>query len=157
MERPVASSCPAAGITARRGATQGCARRPAACWSTRAAPAGRRSAACPAPSPSGARCPQHLPTALMSARTPPPRSPDASRASCTAALHSTGSFSGHGVQAVTGAGLRDALRCRCERRCTATRSCGRHQCKRRCCGGDCPPCDQVTALKVPVLPPCGLQ
>ena len=32
---------------------------------------------------------------------------------------------------------------RCERRCTATRSCGRHLCKRRCCDGNCPPCDQV--------------
>ena len=53
-EQPVASSCLAASITARRGATQGRARRPAGCWWTRAAPAGRRSAACPAPSPSGA-------------------------------------------------------------------------------------------------------
>ena len=33
--------------------------------------------------------------------------------------------------------------CRCDRRCTAMRSCGRHPCKRRCCDGRCPPCDQV--------------
>ena len=33
--------------------------------------------------------------------------------------------------------------CRCDRRCTAIRSCGRHPCKRRCCDGSCPPCDQV--------------
>ncbi|CAK0742649.1 hypothetical protein CVIRNUC_001411 [Coccomyxa viridis] len=37
---------------------------------------------------------------------------------------------------------------RCERRCTATRSCGRHQCKRRCCDGDCPPCDQPCGRKL---------
>lgn len=35
------------------------------------------------------------------------------------------------------------LSCRCERRCKIARSCGRHACKRRCCNGDCPPCDQV--------------
>ena len=33
---------------------------------------------------------------------------------------------------------------RCERRCTAMRSCGRHQCKRRCCNGDCPPCEEAS-------------
>ncbi len=35
---------------------------------------------------------------------------------------------------------------RCEKRCTAIRNCGRHPCKRRCCNGNCPPCDQVQAL-----------
>lgn len=33
---------------------------------------------------------------------------------------------------------------KCERRCAALRSCGRHPCKRRCCNGvDCPPCEEV--------------
>ncbi len=42
-----------------------------------------------------------------------------------------------------------ALQCqegafRCERRCTSTRSCGRHPCRRRCCDGvSCPPCEEV--------------
>jgi len=40
------------------------------------------------------------------------------------------------------------LSCRCERRCMATRSCGRHQCKRRCCNGDCPPCDLPCGRKL---------
>ncbi|KAI3428787.1 hypothetical protein D9Q98_007606 [Chlorella vulgaris] len=31
---------------------------------------------------------------------------------------------------------------RCERRCTQTRSCGRHPCRRRCCVS-CPPCEEV--------------
>ena len=38
--------------------------------------------------------------------------------------------------------------CRCERRCTATRSCGRHQCKRKCCDGNCPPCDLPCGRKL---------
>lgn len=33
--------------------------------------------------------------------------------------------------------------CRCDRRCTGMRACGRHQCKKRCCDGNHPPCDQV--------------
>ncbi len=32
---------------------------------------------------------------------------------------------------------------RCERRCTGMRACGRHACKKRCCDGNHPPCDQV--------------
>lgn len=32
--------------------------------------------------------------------------------------------------------------CRCQTRCTRMRDCQRHPCKRRCCAGDCPPCDQ---------------
>lgn len=32
---------------------------------------------------------------------------------------------------------------RCERRCTEMRACGRHQCRRRCCNGQHPPCEEV--------------
>ena len=31
--------------------------------------------------------------------------------------------------------------CRCEKKCSNMKACGRHQCRRRCCDGDCPPCD----------------
>ncbi|KAI8463588.1 MAG: hypothetical protein J3K34DRAFT_526874 [Monoraphidium minutum] len=31
----------------------------------------------------------------------------------------------------------------CELRCTNMRACGRHQCRRRCCGGGCPPCEET--------------
>ncbi|GAB4819935.1 hypothetical protein N2152v2_006981 [Parachlorella kessleri] len=37
---------------------------------------------------------------------------------------------------------------KCERRCTAMRSCGRHQCKKRCCSGDCPPCEEVCGRRL---------
>ena len=30
---------------------------------------------------------------------------------------------------------------RCEKKCSNMKACGRHQCRRRCCDGDCPPCD----------------
>lgn len=30
---------------------------------------------------------------------------------------------------------------RCEKKCSSMKACGRHQCRRRCCDGDCPPCD----------------
>ncbi|KAL3132442.1 hypothetical protein ABBQ32_008998 [Trebouxia sp. C0010 RCD-2024] len=30
---------------------------------------------------------------------------------------------------------------RCEKKCSNWKVCGRHQCRRRCCDGDCPPCD----------------
>ncbi|KAL4445363.1 hypothetical protein ABPG77_011188 [Micractinium sp. CCAP 211/92] len=32
---------------------------------------------------------------------------------------------------------------RCERRCSETRACGRHPCRRRCCNGQHPPCEEV--------------
>ncbi|XP_066929991.1 NF-X1-type zinc finger protein NFXL1-like [Clytia hemisphaerica] len=31
----------------------------------------------------------------------------------------------------------------CESKCTKTRNCGRHPCKKKCCNGSCPPCEQV--------------
>lgn len=31
----------------------------------------------------------------------------------------------------------------CDTKCNKTRPCTRHQCKRRCCDGNCPPCEQV--------------
>ncbi|XP_065193912.1 NF-X1-type zinc finger protein NFXL1-like [Sycon ciliatum] len=31
----------------------------------------------------------------------------------------------------------------CEFKCTALRQCQRHPCKRKCCDGNCPPCDKV--------------
>lgn len=31
----------------------------------------------------------------------------------------------------------------CDRKCQRMRDCGRHACKRRCCGGDCPPCGEI--------------
>ncbi|CAL8460554.1 g83 [Coccomyxa elongata] len=37
---------------------------------------------------------------------------------------------------------------RCERRCTAMRACGRHACKKRCCNGNHPPCDQVCGRRL---------
>lgn len=39
--------------------------------------------------------------------------------------------------------------CRCELRCSNTKSCGRHQCRRRCCEGDCPPCDLPCGRRLP--------
>ncbi|KAK1890326.1 NF-X1-type zinc finger protein NFXL1 [Dissostichus eleginoides] len=30
----------------------------------------------------------------------------------------------------------------CDSKCPKTRSCQRHQCRRKCCPGNCPPCDQ---------------
>ncbi|KAF6263962.1 hypothetical protein COO60DRAFT_1292737 [Scenedesmus sp. NREL 46B-D3] len=32
---------------------------------------------------------------------------------------------------------------RCDSKCTNMRACGRHACKRRCCDGSCPPCEEV--------------
>ncbi|EIE25322.1 hypothetical protein COCSUDRAFT_65191 [Coccomyxa subellipsoidea C-169] len=37
---------------------------------------------------------------------------------------------------------------RCERRCTGMRACGRHACKKRCCDGNHPPCDQVCGRRL---------
>jgi len=31
----------------------------------------------------------------------------------------------------------------CDIKCTKTRACGRHPCKRKCCDGNCPPCEQI--------------
>ncbi|KAM9142393.1 NF-X1-type zinc finger protein NFXL1 isoform 1-T1 [Pangshura tecta] len=31
----------------------------------------------------------------------------------------------------------------CETKCTKIRDCQKHQCKRKCCSGNCPPCDQL--------------
>ncbi|RLW09358.1 hypothetical protein DV515_00002822, partial [Chloebia gouldiae] len=31
----------------------------------------------------------------------------------------------------------------CETKCTKIRDCQKHQCRRKCCSGNCPPCDQV--------------
>jgi len=31
----------------------------------------------------------------------------------------------------------------CEKRCGKDRNCGRHQCKKKCCQGNCPPCEEV--------------
>ena len=31
----------------------------------------------------------------------------------------------------------------CDKRCNNTRNCERHQCRRRCCRGDCPPCTEL--------------
>ncbi|XP_057312601.1 NF-X1-type zinc finger protein NFXL1-like [Hydractinia symbiolongicarpus] len=31
----------------------------------------------------------------------------------------------------------------CDFKCTNTKTCGRHQCKRKCCDGTCPPCEQI--------------
>ncbi|CAG9463242.1 unnamed protein product [Pedinophyceae sp. YPF-701] len=36
----------------------------------------------------------------------------------------------------------------CKSKCSRMRSCGRHQCKKRCCSGDCPPCTQVCGRKL---------
>ncbi|KAI4370536.1 hypothetical protein MLD38_018882 [Melastoma candidum] len=36
----------------------------------------------------------------------------------------------------------------CERKCMRMRDCGRHACKRRCCGGDCPPCSEICEKKL---------
>ncbi len=40
---------------------------------------------------------------------------------------------------------------RCQRKCSNVRNCGRHGCRRRCCDGDCPPCQEVALSR---LPPC---
>ena len=37
--------------------------------------------------------------------------------------------------------LRGLLLHRCEKKCSNMKGCGRHQCRRRCCDGECPPCD----------------
>ena len=37
---------------------------------------------------------------------------------------------------------------RCDRRCNRQRSCGRHQCRKRCCAGDCPPCPEVCGRRL---------
>lgn len=37
--------------------------------------------------------------------------------------------------------LQNTPACRCEKKCSNWKVCGRHQCRRRCCDGDCPPCD----------------
>ena len=145
MAGPAGSCCPAEGTTAKSAATLGPAPKPAACSWTRAAPAATPSAACPAPSRSGAdaqgtvfclcvHCSAVMPICLKSQAM------------------STGSIklqsSGRPKWSLVQSPARNLLRqqsCvgRCERRCTATRSCGRHPCKRRCCDGNCPPCDQV--------------
>ncbi|XP_041358190.1 NF-X1-type zinc finger protein NFXL1-like [Gigantopelta aegis] len=31
----------------------------------------------------------------------------------------------------------------CDIKCTNYRDCGKHQCKRKCCDGNCPPCEQI--------------
>lgn len=31
----------------------------------------------------------------------------------------------------------------CDKRCNRMRNCGRHHCRRRCCDGKCPPCEEV--------------
>ncbi|OAY71457.1 NF-X1-type zinc finger protein NFXL2, partial [Ananas comosus] len=36
----------------------------------------------------------------------------------------------------------------CERKCQRVRDCGRHACRRRCCGGDCPPCPEICDRKL---------
>ncbi|KAJ7548966.1 hypothetical protein O6H91_07G035000 [Diphasiastrum complanatum] len=36
----------------------------------------------------------------------------------------------------------------CERKCQNLRNCTRHQCKRRCCDGNCPPCLEVCGRKL---------
>ncbi|ONK67921.1 uncharacterized protein A4U43_C05F5220 [Asparagus officinalis] len=36
----------------------------------------------------------------------------------------------------------------CERKCQGTRDCGRHACRRRCCGGDCPSCPEICGRKL---------
>ncbi|WOK93733.1 hypothetical protein Cni_G02433 [Canna indica] len=36
----------------------------------------------------------------------------------------------------------------CERKCQQVRDCGRHACKRRCCGGDCPSCPEICGRKL---------
>lgn len=37
----------------------------------------------------------------------------------------------------------------CDRKCSATRSCGRHQCKKKCCTGeDCPPCHETCGKRL---------
>ncbi|KXZ56411.1 hypothetical protein GPECTOR_1g366 [Gonium pectorale] len=44
----------------------------------------------------------------------------------------------------------------CERRCMAMRACGRHPCKRRCCDGNCPPCEELPPHRCHFgpCPPC---
>eukprot|EP00899_Mesostigma_viride_P018045 jgi/Mesvir1/26241/Mv05719-RA.2 len=37
---------------------------------------------------------------------------------------------------------------KCQSKCTRPRNCERHQCKRRCCDGDCPPCPEVCGRKL---------
>ncbi|KAK9820436.1 hypothetical protein WJX72_010343 [[Myrmecia] bisecta] len=41
---------------------------------------------------------------------------------------------------------------RCERRCTNMKPCGRHQCKRRCCDGNCQPCEEVCGRRLSAAP-----
>ncbi|XP_074651738.1 NF-X1-type zinc finger protein NFXL1-like [Tubulanus polymorphus] len=47
-----------------------------------------------------------------------------------------------------GARQKEVLCCKdyiCDTRCTKTKDCGRHSCKRKCCDGNCPPCEQPCA------------
>eukprot|EP01133_Synstelium_polycarpum_P012491 gene12491-14662_t len=37
----------------------------------------------------------------------------------------------------------------CEDKCARSRNCTKHKCKRRCCAGDCPPCEEVAVFRVP--------
>merc|ERR1712137_170272 len=36
----------------------------------------------------------------------------------------------------------------CEKKCSRLRDCKRHQCRRKCCPGDCPPCNEICGLKL---------
>eukprot|EP01114_Cavostelium_apophysatum_P002131 TRINITY_DN11856_c0_g2_i1.p1 TRINITY_DN11856_c0_g2~~TRINITY_DN11856_c0_g2_i1.p1 ORF type:complete len:467 (-),score=63.05 TRINITY_DN11856_c0_g2_i1:30-1430(-) len=39
----------------------------------------------------------------------------------------------------------------CEKKCTKLRNCGRHECKRKCCLGDCPECPDICGNKLRCL------
>ncbi|CAA6654762.1 unnamed protein product [Spirodela intermedia] len=42
----------------------------------------------------------------------------------------------------------------CERKCQKLRDCGRHACKRRCCDGNCLPCQRCRLHSFPIFPSC---